>query len=152
MRLCRPPLRVTSAPFSVLAGSRTWSTTFAESRASTTLQGQCEKYPTEESNLARLLRRQSCVLHTRRASIKISRPGIEPGPGPSEGPVLSATPSRQESRRLGSHQHGPAYEAGAFLHRATSAKTHRVSGVSRTLTFSFTASRAEPLHHQHHEN
>jgi len=26
------------------------------------------KYPTEESNLARLLRRQPCVLHTRRAS------------------------------------------------------------------------------------
>jgi hypothetical protein len=30
-----------------------------------------QKYPTEESNLARLLRRQSCVLHTRRACISI---------------------------------------------------------------------------------
>ena len=35
---------------------------------SITLQGPVEfHYPTEESNLAQLLRRQSCILHTRRA-------------------------------------------------------------------------------------
>lgn len=45
----------------VLARSRTGhrpqggTTTFAESRTSTTLQGHLKRYPTEESNLAQLL-------------------------------------------------------------------------------------------------
>ena len=38
--------------------------------------------------------------------VSVSRPGVEPGPGPSEGPVRSATPSgHHQSRRLDSHQH-----------------------------------------------
>jgi hypothetical protein len=36
------------------------------------------------------------VRHTRRATA--SRPGIEPGPGPSEGPMRSVTPSRRIHR------------------------------------------------------
>ena len=84
------------------------------------LKNNREKYPAEESNLVRLLRKQSCVLHTRRASSSLSRPGFEPGPGPSESPMQSATPSGQ-SRRLDSHQYGSAYKADAFLSRATSA-------------------------------
>ena len=84
------------------------------------LKDKVEKYPAEESNLVRLLRKQSCVHHTRRASSSLSRPGIEPGPGPSESPMQSATPSGQ-SRRLDSRQYGSAYKADAFLSRATSA-------------------------------
>ncbi len=48
---------------------------------------------------------------------RVSRPGIEPGPGPSEGPMRSATPSGHESRsrRLDLHQHRAAYRTAAFL-------------------------------------
>ena len=52
---------------------------------------------------------------------RVSRPGLEPGPGPSEGPMLSATPPGHKSRRLDSHQHDPVYRTGALLSRATSA-------------------------------
>ena len=76
-----PPRRVTSAssnqcPCQEPNGHRPKGgpTTFAESRASTTLQGHIGKYPAEESNLARLLRRQSCVLHTRRAFLNSGLP------------------------------------------------------------------------------
>jgi hypothetical protein len=62
----------------------------------------------------------------------MSRPGIEPGPGPSEGPNAfrytiethhTYTHQNEQSRRLGSHQHHPAYKTGALLNRATSALT-----------------------------
>jgi hypothetical protein len=70
------------------------------------------QYPAEDSNLVRQLRRLPCVpAHSQGVSFaqkttlpqltlgarhrtQISRPGIEPGPGPSEGPMRSVTPSR----------------------------------------------------------
>jgi hypothetical protein len=70
-------------------------------------------------------------------AVAVSRPGLEPGPGPSEGPMQSATPSgfnSPKSRRLDSHQHQPVYKTGAFLSRATSAST---SARSRTPSASF---------------
>ncbi len=103
MRLCRPPpRRVTSASSS-----------------------QC---PCQESNLVYDLRRVACIHHTPRTMRKIphrgieprptalkavmrpphsqgmqsiSRPGIEPGPGPSESPMQSATPSGQSGPTTG---------------------------------------------------
>src|ERR1700733_200536 len=77
----------------------------------------CE-YPAEDSNLVWQLRTLPCVHHTRRAIRRtrieeneapdgsprrlagsprafMSRPGFEPGPGPSEGPMRSVTPSRR---------------------------------------------------------
>src|ERR1700722_19292631 len=72
---------------------------------STTLRGRWQclscQYPAEDSNLVRELRRLPCVpahpqgdlhensnrLSTRRSPRALmSRPGFEPGPGPSEGP------------------------------------------------------------------
>ena len=38
-----------------------------------TLRERLIQYPAEESNLARLLRRQPCILHTRRANMAIGR-------------------------------------------------------------------------------
>ena len=40
------------------------------------------------------------IRHTRRAST-VSRPGVEPGPGPSEGPMRSVTPSGCSASRPG---------------------------------------------------
>ncbi len=40
------------------------------------------------------------IRHTRRAC-QVSRPGIEPGSGPSEGPMRSVTPSRHSASRPG---------------------------------------------------
>ena len=89
MRLCRPPpRRVTSASFNVPVRNRTClrpsqsrvhpshskdKMVYLSLNARTTVDDKTfviahQKYPTEESNLARLLRRQSCFLHTRRAS------------------------------------------------------------------------------------
>jgi hypothetical protein len=123
---------------SVLARIRTWSSTFAESRAihhtPRTIETFGDQYPAEDSNLVRQLRGLLCVpgtpagristatsRSTRRLTpsarlehelpsdpasrprelagasflLQMSRPGIEPGPGPSEGPMRSVTPSRQ---------------------------------------------------------
>ncbi len=82
----------------------------------------CE-YPAEDSNLVWQLRTLPCVHHTRRAIRRtrieeneapdgsrrrlagsprafMSRPGFEPGPGPSEGPMRSVTPSRRCRQNL----------------------------------------------------
>ena len=80
-----------------------------------------KQYPTEESNLAQLLRRQSCVLHTRRASSQY--PDLELNQGPDLRRV-QCNPLHhrdKQGRRLDSHQYGSAYKADAFLSRATSA-------------------------------
>jgi hypothetical protein len=58
------------------------------------------EYLAEESNLIRQLRTLPCFRHTREASLSknqtaISRPGVEPGPGASETPMRSFTPSGQ---------------------------------------------------------
>lgn len=100
--------------FNVLARSRTWSTTFAKSRASTTLQGQ---------------------------AINSAPPRSRTSPGSFEDCHASTTLAGRSAsfikrRRLDSHQHKPVYKTGAFLSRATSANsdlpeqaTARVQGV-----------------------
>ena len=51
--------------------------------------------PTEESNLVWQFRRLPChPVHLQGVSIQVSRPGLEPGSGPSEGPMRSLAPSR----------------------------------------------------------
>ncbi len=139
MRLCRPPpRRVTSASSNQCPCQESNLVYDLRRVACCPLHLKDNQYPTEESNLARLLRRQSCVLHTRRAFLHsglprsalilaIARrppllplPGIEPGPGPSESPMQSATSKnvrrpigrmkdirgslRLQGRRLDSHQ------------------------------------------------
>src|SRR5487761_1098905 len=49
----------------------------------------------EESNLVLQIRSLLCLRHTRRAKTKMSRPGLEPGPRPSESRMRSVTPSGQ---------------------------------------------------------
>ena len=72
---------------SVLARNRTWSTTFAESCASTTTpRGQSHQHPGPDSNRDHGLRRSVCSpLHHQ----------------------------DKKSRRLDLHQHNPTYEIGA---------------------------------------
>ena len=41
------------------------------------------------------------IRHTRRACFQVSRPGLEPGSGPSEGPMRSLAPSRRSASRPG---------------------------------------------------
>ena len=54
---------------SVLARNRTWSATFAESRAIQHTPRTWTQYPAEESNLVRRFRRPSCLPHTRRVRL-----------------------------------------------------------------------------------
>jgi hypothetical protein len=85
--------------------------------------------------------------------------------------MLSVTPPGQEGRRPGSHRHGPPYEGGAFLCRATSAEARaeglepsfsvletdvlaagrcpcvRGNGGSRTRRLGFHRAVCQPLHH-----
>ena len=119
--LCRQaPGRPAPASFSVLARSRTWTTTFARSRASATLRGRFEpQRPTEESNLVRQLRRLPCCQHTRRADVPTGNRTRAWTFGESN--AIRYTIGTK-SRRLDSHQHEPVYKTGAFLSRATSAK------------------------------
>ena len=88
--------------------------------------------PAEELNLVRQFRGLPCIpAHPQGTNQSVSRPGIEPGPEPSESSMRSVTPSGrefQQSRRLDSHQHGSVYKTGAFLRRATSASA-RARGV-----------------------
>jgi hypothetical protein len=55
----------------------------------------CVQHPAEESNLVRQIRSLPCRPSHSQGVINrsVSRPGLEPGPGPSEGPMLSATQS-----------------------------------------------------------
>ena len=55
------------------------------------------KYLARESNPVLQFRRLPCFPHTRKANEPVSRPGVEPGPGASEAPMRSATPSGQTS-------------------------------------------------------
>ena len=110
---------VATMPISVLARGRTWSSTFAESRAirhtprtyccavarrgieprlaesksavrSSTLAGH--EYPDLDLNQGLNLRRVRCYPLHHRDMFSVPRPGLEPGPGPSQGPMLSTTP------------------------------------------------------------
>ena len=79
-------------------------------------QGSLSKCLDQELNLDLDLRRVLCdPLHHR--DIQHPQPGVEPGPGPSESPVRSATPSGQtnQSRRLELHQHAAVYRTAASL-------------------------------------
>ena len=104
-----------------------------------------QKYPTEESNLARLLRKQSCILHTRRASQQY--PDLESNQGLDLRRV-QCNPLQhrdKQGRRLDSHQYDSAYKADAFLSRATSAISTSVR--IRTPCCSFGGC---PLSQEHH--
>ena len=79
-----------------------------------------------------------------RPVVKITRPGIEPGPTVSKTVMLSSTPTSHDgwlhshkSRRLGSHQHDLLYKSSAFLCRATSAGFVRISSPTRNRTRNF---------------
>ena len=102
----------------VLAGSRTWSSTFAGSRARFrhTPRTFPTQRPAEELNPVLQFRRLPCC-PTHPQGDQVSRPGIEPGPGASEAPMRSATPSGHgsRSRRLDLHQHRAVYRTAAFL-------------------------------------
>ena len=54
-------------------------------RREASASSQC---PRQESNLALDLRRIGCASATPRGRRSVSRPGLEPGSGPSEGPML----------------------------------------------------------------
>jgi hypothetical protein len=86
----------------------------------------------EELNLVLQFRTMPCSSGTpaRRFASPISRPGLEPGPGPSEGPMqirYTIGIRIHKSRRLDSHQHQPVYKTRAFLSRATSAISQSTS-------------------------
>jgi hypothetical protein len=55
-----------------------------------TFPQQC---PADESNAVLQFRRLPCCPAHSQGAITASRPGVEPGPGPSEGPMRSVTPS-----------------------------------------------------------
>ena len=117
-----------SATFvSVLARNRTWSSTFAGSRA----------YPAHSEDrlwFSALPRNRtpSCssvdcraIQYTCRASISMSRPGVEPGSGhrraplvASEGPMRSVTPSRHSEPTTG---FAPGFQPGADQFRSVPA-------------------------------
>ncbi len=141
---------------SVLARNRTWSSTFAESRA----------YPAHSKDILFVStspgsRTPSYGSEDRRASITlarhhflVARPGIEPGPTASEAVMRSSTLTSQivstptwnrtrtktlgescdvrytigtKSRRLDLHQHEPLYKSDAFLGRVTTAISHSIT-------------------------
>ena len=108
----------------VLARSRTWSSTFAESCAtSVTLRGRSEQ---EHCRIPRpgiepgLAASKTAVRppHSRGSEDRVPSPGVEPGPRPSEGRVRpSHSKGDEPSRRPDSNRHEPAYKAGAFPFR-----------------------------------
>ena len=146
----RLPRRLAPASLSVPARNRTWSTSFAGSRANPAHSKDVLFVSTSPGS-----RTPSCgfedhraVHHTRKACCRVARPGIEPGPTASEAVMRSSTLTSQivstptwnrtrtktlgescavrytigtKSRRLDLHQHHPVYKTGALLRRATSA-------------------------------
>ena len=57
------------------------------------------QYSAEELNPVLQIRSLPCCpAHSQGKSLAVFRPGLEPGSGPSEGPMLSATPSGQVQR------------------------------------------------------
>jgi hypothetical protein len=102
----------------VLARNRTWSTTFAGSRAvpahSEDVNGTTQSSPARESDPALRLRRPPCARHTRGDSRRapgrderpggMPSPGVEPGLRPSEGRVRFRHTPRAGVKRW--HQQG----------------------------------------------
>ncbi len=98
-------------------------------------------------------RTPSCGFEDRRASITlarlrrpVSRPGFEPGPGPSESPMQSATPS-------GRHECKDSNPVGQFWRLTALPGAHSSSGCPRGIEPPPSASQTdvqEPLHYGHH--
>ena len=127
---------------SVLARNRTWSSTFAESRANP--QHSEDVFPYHSLSAPPRNRTSSCSFEHCRADPAHSqgifrppvvRPGIEPGLAASETAVRFRHTHGlfRQSRRLDSHQHQAVYKTAAFLSRATSAsiKQHEREGSNR---------------------
>ncbi len=97
------PSGSSATSFSVLARSRTWSSTFAGSRAIRNTPRTCISSAPRRGIEPRPAVSRTAMLfrHTRRAFIPMSRPGLEPGSGPSEGPMRSIAPSRPSASRPG---------------------------------------------------
>ena len=77
---------------SALARNRTWSSTFAGSRASPAHpKDSVVQQPAEESNPVLQNRSLPCGPAHSQAVASVARPGIEPGPTASEAAVLSGT-------------------------------------------------------------
>ena len=83
------------ASFSVLARSRAWSSTFARSRANPPHSEDVRYSAPRRGIEPRLAVPKTAVLSGTPARLlrRVSRPGLEPGPGASEAPMRSATPS-----------------------------------------------------------
>ena len=126
--LCRLlPCRLAPAPRSksVLARSRTWSTTIAKSRASITLQGHVEISSSRNRTL-------SSGFEDHRASSTLTSQRIHRFHAMH---FITGSSGSSKGRRLDSHQHEPVYKTGAFLSRATSAvRSHRCSTSVRIRT------------------
>ncbi len=109
--LCRqPPYRLAPAPsHSVSSPGVEPGLRPSQGRVrSATLRGHVSfQRPAEESNRGTRAAGsgsfEDChaIRYTRRAFIQVSRPGIEPGSGPSEGPMRSLAPSRRSASRPG---------------------------------------------------
>ena len=88
---------------SVFARSRTWSSTFAGSRANPPhYEDDCCSVPRRGIE-PRLAVPKTALLSGTPAglALSVSRPGVEPGSGPSEGPMRSLAPSRHSASRPG---------------------------------------------------
>ena len=118
------PSGSSATSFSVLARSRTWSSTFARSRAIRNTPRTCFI-----SAPCRGIEPRPAVSRTAMRSgtpaglaFQVSRPGLEPGSGPSEGPMRSLAPSRR------------------FLFQRPDQESNLVQGLRRAL--------CDPLHHR----
>jgi hypothetical protein len=91
------------------------------------------EYLAEESNLIRQLRTLPCFRHTREAcwpqrKNAISRPGVEPGPGASETPMRSLTPSGHNSLLIKQARARGVEPRWAVLEAACSPRSTLVKG------------------------
>lgn len=86
------------ASFSVLARSRAWSSTFAGSRANPLHSEDVFSFSAPPRNRTSSGSFEDCharPAHPQGVLFSVSRPGLEPGSGPSEGPMRSLAPSRR---------------------------------------------------------
>ena len=114
----RLPCRL--APASVIKCSRQESNLVFDLRKvaceSGTLRERLIQYPAEESNLARLLRRQPCILHTRRANMAIGRWLFTLGQQPNAYPQHEREGSYRDLTSLLPHRSavGPCFRPDGF--------------------------------------
>ena len=85
------------------------------------------QYPWQESNLHNFrLRRAACLRHTP-GTRTVPRPGVEPGPAPSEGAMMSLSPPGQRVTREGLE---PSRHGGHGLLRAACLPFHHLANIS----------------------